>query len=56
MGFLLEKIREDLLGENKTVAEAIDLSKDVDEIIQDLVSQGLMSFGDGDISNDKENC
>lgn len=54
MKSLLSEIIKELTGEQQKTARAIDITKTEDEIVNDLVSQGIVSFEVKDYDNDQK--
>ena len=51
---LLSKIIKELTGDQQKIAEAIEITKTEDEIVDDLVSQDIVSFEVKDYDNDQK--
>lgn len=54
MKSLLSEIIKELTDEQQKTAEAIDITKTEDEIVNDLVSQDIVSFEVKDYDNDQK--
>ncbi len=55
MKTLLSEIAKELTGDQQKIAEAIEVTKIEDKIVDDLVSQDIVSFEVKDYEDDKKN-
>jgi len=54
MKSLLSEIIEELTDDQQEIAEAIEITKTEDEIVNDLVAQNIVSFDVKDDENDQK--